>query len=73
MQAVSTAVMASMLDTSPEKVREMANSGEIPYMPVGRIFKFYPPSVFEALERRREIARSTGRSLRSQRSRRKVF
>lgn len=72
MQAVSTAEMARRLDASPDKIRSMARSGEIPYIPVGRVLKFHPESVFAALQRQHEQTQATGRSASSQRARRKV-
>lgn len=71
--AVGTAEMARILDTTPEKIRAMVNAGEVPYIPIGRVFKFNPPAVFEALERKRQVAQTTGRSNRARNARRKVF
>lgn len=72
-QAVGTAEMARRLGSSVEKLRAMANAGEVPYIPIGRKFTFIPENVFAALERKQQIAKATGRAPRSIKSRRRVF
>lgn len=72
MHAVGTAEMARRLSASPEKLRAMAKSGEVPYIAVGRKMTYVPERVFEALERKANVTAITGRSERSRRSRRRA-
>ena len=73
MQAVNTVEMARILGTSPDKVREMVHAGEIPHLPVGRLFKFIPERVIDALEQKHQVEPVMARSPRSRTARRKVY
>lgn len=73
MQAVNTTEMARILGTTPEKVREMVHAGEIPHLPVGRLFKFVPENVIDALERKAQAEPAIARAPRSRTARRRVF
>ena len=73
MQAVGTAEMARAMNASEAKVRELARSGQIPHIPVGRKLSFIPEHVFAALERTASAEKSIGQPPRSRRARRKVF
>lgn len=73
MQTVNTAEMARRLDTTPEKIREMVHSGDIPYVPVGRLFKFVPENVIDALERKAATSPAIAQTPRSRAARRTVF
>lgn len=72
MQLVNTEVMAKALDTTPTKLRAMVDAGDVPYVPIGRLYKFHPESVLEALQQKREREQRYGRSSRSRTARRKV-
>lgn len=69
---VSSAEMALLLGVSAQKLRVMAHSSEVPYLPAGRKMRFLPTEVYAALRRSTERERELGVSHRSRMARRRV-